>query len=426
LSSTTQTGQSIVNRTPVYYGWVIWLVAVVGLSASMPGQTANVSLFIDRWIADFGLTDRSTISALYGIGTFFASLTMVFIGNRLDRFGARTVGVAVALIFAAALVYMSFVNGLVMLAIGFFLIRMLGQGALSLINTTAVANWFQRLRGRVMALTLIGFGLFQRVYIPFIQELLERMAWQQVWLILAALMAFIVAPVIWVFMREKPEQFGVLPDGDGRGTASTTQVIKPEEYSFRLREAMRTPIFWVFLVGGIMNPMFLTGLIFHQESVFAAIGYDTATAAATVANAIAISAFVTLPIGWLLDTIPPGWVRAMELAALAGVMILSNFLATGWMLAAWAVLLGMAMGTGGVFGGTVWANLFGREYLGEIRGFITTVQVTATALGPILLAASFDITGSYATALYTAAVVALVPMLISPLVQPPRKQTITA
>jgi MFS family permease len=128
LSSTTQTGQSIVNRTPVYYGWVIWLVAVVGLSASMPGQTANVSLFIDRWIADFGLTDRSTISALYGIGTFFASLTMVFIGNRLDRFGARTVGVAVALIFAAALVYMSFVNGLVMLAIGFFLIRMLGQG----------------------------------------------------------------------------------------------------------------------------------------------------------------------------------------------------------------------------------------------------------------------------------------------------------
>ncbi|MEO1440224.1 MAG: hypothetical protein AAFV33_07450, partial [Chloroflexota bacterium] len=51
---------SIVNRSPVYYGWIIWVVAMIGMTASMPGQTANVSLFIDQWIADFGLEDRST------------------------------------------------------------------------------------------------------------------------------------------------------------------------------------------------------------------------------------------------------------------------------------------------------------------------------------------------------------------------------
>jgi len=423
----TISDDSIVNHSPVYYGWVVWLVSTLTLSASMPGQTASVSLFIDRWIVDFGLDDRSTISALYGAGTFVASLSLTFIGNRLDRYGARVMGVIVALIFAAALVYMSFVNGLVMLAVGFFMLRLLGQGALSLIGTTAVANWFVRLRGRSIALTLIGFGLFQRIYIPFVQQLLERFAWETVFLFLAGALAFVVAPLIALFMRERPERFGVLPDGVGRGvrageTDDEEAAPAAAEDSYSLREAMGTVVFWVFLLGGTMTPTFITGVVFHQESIFAALGFDATTAANAVANAILLSAFVTLPIGWLLDSIRPGIVRGAECAALVGVLLLTIILDAASALIVWSVLFGMVMGSNGVFNGTVWANLFGRAHLGEIRGFVSTVQVIGTAIGPVVLASSFDLTGGYTTGLLVAAAITAVPMVVSPFMRNPRER----
>ncbi len=417
---------AFVQRSPIYYGWVVWFVGAITLSASMPGQTASVSLFIDRWIADFGLDDRSTISALYGAGTFLASLSLTFIGNRMDRFGARTMGVVIALLFSVALVYMSFINGLVMLAIGFFLIRLLGQGALPLISTTVIAQWFQRLRGRTIALALIGFGVFQRLYLPFAQGLVERLPWEQVWLIQAAVLAFVVAPLIYIFMRETPERFGVLPDGDGRNVKDTDEEAEPapviDEDSYTLREAMGTGVFWVFLVGGMMTPAFITAVTFHQESIFTEIGFDVATATTTIANAILISAFVTLPVGWLLDFVRPGYIRAMELAALIGVLLLTNVLSNGPLLLVWSVLFGIVMGTGGVFNGTVWANLFGRRHLGEIRGFVATTGVTGTAVGPIILASSYDLTGGYTLALYISAAITALPMLAAPFMRNPRKR----
>jgi MFS transporter, OFA family, oxalate/formate antiporter len=414
---------AFVQRSPFYYGWFVWLMGTLALSASMPGQTASISLFIDRWIADFGLDDRSTISALYGIGTFIASLSLTFIGNRMDRYGARVVGVVAALVFAVALVYMSFVNGLVMLAIGFFLIRLLGQGALSLISITVVAKWFQRLRGRVVALALIGFGVFQRLYLPFVQGLLERFAWQQVWLMLAAVIALVVAPLIYVFMRETPERFGLLPDGDEQPVQTEGQPTLPrDDDSYTLREAMRTVVFWVFLVGGMMAPAFITAITFHQESIFTEVGFDSVAATAAVANALLISAFVTLPIGWLLDNIRPGLVRTFELAALIGVLLLTNVIANSTSLLLWSVLFGTVMGIQGVFNGTVWANLFGRQHLGEIKGFVTTTGVIGTAVGPIILASSFDLTGGYTTALYISAAITALPMLVAPFMTNPRKQ----
>ena len=59
--------KSFVTTMPIYYGWVVWFVALAGTAASSPGQSYSVSLFMDYFIADFGL-DRTTVSGLYGLG----------------------------------------------------------------------------------------------------------------------------------------------------------------------------------------------------------------------------------------------------------------------------------------------------------------------------------------------------------------------
>ncbi|MEL6270609.1 MAG: MFS transporter [Chloroflexota bacterium] len=402
---------SIVNRSPVYYGWIIWVVAMIGMTASMPGQTANVSLFIDQWIADFGLEDRSTISALYGVGTFVASLSLTFVGTFVDRLGNRKMAVIIAGLFALALIYMAFVSNLTMLLIGFVLIRGLGQGSMMLVNTTAIANWFVRMRGRMMAFALIGFSLFQRWYIPAVQDLLTEMAWQRVWLILAAVILLFVMPLGALFIRETPERFGVQPDGDHQSTQEV-ELARSKEINFTLRQAMRRPIFWVFLFSSVMSPAFVTGIVFHQQSLFELGGYSPQVAAKTVADGILYGSVFSIIAGYLIDRIRPSFVKAFELSGLVGLMVLSQFLGgAAWMLPMWVVLLAIVMGTGGVFDSAVWPNLFGRAHQGEIRGFVATVTVTGTSAGPFLLALSFDAFGDYGLSLFMAAGVTLIPLV---------------
>lgn len=432
-ATTADNTRSIVNRTPMFYGWVVWLVSTIAIVATMPGQTASVSLFIDRWIADFGLDNRSTISALYGVGTFLASLGLTFIGNRVDKHGTRTMSIVISVAFALALVYMALVSNLAMLLIGFMLIRGLGQGSLFLVGSTAIANWFRQMRGRVMAFALIGFSLFQRWYIPFVQGLLETFAWQRVFLLLAAAILLLVLPLLALFIRETPERFGLLPDGD-RASDHTAEThndasdapAPPLEDNYTLREVTRLPIFWVFLVGGMMTPAFVTGVLFHQESLFDLAGYSAATAAEVVGNGLLLASFSMLLTGFLVDRVRPSFVRGIELSALIALLLLSAFLGAGnWALVLWAVMLGIVNGTGGVFNGAVYANLFGRGHQGEIRGFVTTAAVLGTSVGPFLLALSYDAFGNYAAALYGGAAFVVLPLILGFLVNKPRERTST-
>jgi cyanate permease len=51
-----------------------------------------------------------------------------------------------------------------------------------------------------------------------------------------------------------------------------------------------------------------------------------------------------------------------------------------------------------------WGRAYGQAHLGRIQGAAQALTVLASALGPLLLAWSVDVTGSYATAFYALAV----------------------
>ena len=71
-----------------------------------------------------------------------------------------------------------------------------------------------------------------------------------------------------------------------------------------------------------------------------------------------------------------------------------------FVLAAWAFLsIGIALGaTSGVtftVSMIVWADYYGRGSIGAIRGLTAPIQMTTNALGPLVAALTFDLTGSY-------------------------------
>lgn len=84
----------------MYYGWVVLAISTLGMAATLPGQTAGVSLFIDAFIEDLGLS-RSTVSWFYTVATVLGSLALPLVGRLVDRYGPRRMAVAVIVLFAA-------------------------------------------------------------------------------------------------------------------------------------------------------------------------------------------------------------------------------------------------------------------------------------------------------------------------------------
>lgn len=142
-------------KTSFFYGWFIVFIAALGVFFSGPGQTYSVSVFIDSYIAEFGWS-RSFVSSMYSMGTLGAGMLLPLVGRLVDKRGSRFMVTAVAAVFGFVCLYMSFVGNPIMLFVGFFLVRLLGQGSMSLVPSTLVPQWFVSRRGRALSLIALG------------------------------------------------------------------------------------------------------------------------------------------------------------------------------------------------------------------------------------------------------------------------------
>jgi sugar phosphate permease len=262
----------------------------------------------------------------------------------------------------------------------------------------------------VMGFSLVIFAVFRGFYVPLLQDFLDAHDWRQVMVMLGLVMGLIVFPVMWLFLRDRPEQFGLLPDGvDER---KPTTVILDED-NWTLAEARRTMLFWVFTMGRVLSPAWGTGLIFHQVSIFEELGYGPGVAADTLGRVAFVAAGVTLLAGYMVDRLHPARVLAFQLIGLIGTMGLAMIMSEAWMLPFYALAFGTVHGNGGVIDGAVFANVYGRQHQGAIRGFLFTFIVAGSAVGPILFGLSYDYLGSYNPILWAGIALAIIPLVLS-------------
>ncbi len=112
--------------------------------------------------------------------------------------------------------------------------------------------------------------------------------------------------------------------------------------------------------------------------------------------------------GYLLDRISPRHVLATQLVLMSGMMVYVLTLQSTRDLVLYAAVMGLITGSFRVMDATVWAQYFGRRYLGSIRGATMIGTVGGTVLGAFPLGLSYDLTGNYAAALLPLAVLPLI------------------
>jgi len=398
----------VIERTPIHYSWVALTAGTSGFARTIPGQTVGVSVFLDLIIGDLGM-QRSTVSFLYTIGTLVGSFSLPFVGRAVDRHGPRRAVLVIGTGFAVACGFMGTVNGVVMLAVGFTLIRGFGQGALGLVSMHSINLWFVRRRGLAVGLAGLGFALATATVPVLLNTLIGQVGWRTAYAILGVFVAAVVLPVCGGLFRFAPERYGLEPDGRSRSGAMP---VASTERNLPLGVARRTLTFWLYTIGSFLSAMLGTGLVFHHFSIMAANGIDR-DAAATVFLAFGVVlAASNLVTGWLLDRIPPRFLLAVAQAALASALLMATRLSGSLVL--YGVLLGVMQGMMTAIGQTVYAHYFGRAHLGSIKGMVSTITVAGTALGPLAFAVGFEQSGSYRPVLTLAALAPLAIAVIAP------------
>ena len=414
----------LVERAPLFYGWIVVAAGALGVMMTLPGQTTGVSIFIDHLIADLGLT-RSGVSTLYLFGTLGGSLFLPFVGRFVDRRGPRVAVVAVAAAFALACVWMGNVRGAATLLVGFTLVRALGQGALSLVSLHVVAIWFVRRRGIAIGLVGIGMALATATFPTLIESLIEGAGWRNAYMLLGLAVALTIVPVGGLVFRDRPERYGVAPDGAPEGGATSTPeggATSAEGRGSRARrerhytadQARRTLTFWVFLSGLFLGSTLGTGLVFHHYSILAEGGLERALAARTFVFYGITAALANLATGALITRIAPRFLLSAMLMMLGSALVFAGFLSGPASIVPYGLLLGMRTGMYSSLSGNVFAYYFGRKHLGSIKGWVSTVLVIGSAVGPLILGLGYDRLGSYTTTVIACSALPFAVALITP------------
>lgn len=384
------------NPRPRFSGWWMLFVACLAVFLSGPAQTYGISVFVDPMIDDLGWS-RSLFSTLYSVGTLASAGALVLVGRQIDRVGNRIIISVAALLFGGALFLLSTVNSLVMLLIGFGLLRTFGSGVLTLAARTLVPNWFHSRAGRAFSLIGLAAMLSQALIPSFNNAMIISIGWRDAFRVNALIMWLLLLPVVAVVLRNRPSDIGQVPDGippEGPRAGAID-----DQGGITLHAALRSITFWSLIGASVVPSLVVTGLAFNQVAILTDRGFPSSLAATTFAVESAVALPTTLLAGWLVDRFPVRIILMLGQVCLITAMLFLLVAQSPVLVLCYSAWRGASSGLWMVAADVAWPSYFGRKHLGSIRGVGFAVGVVGAAIGPIPFGLSFDLLGSYTAAI---------------------------
>ena len=406
-------------RVGIYYGWVVVVAGTIGMIASVPGQTAGVSVFTDELTASTGLT-RLQLSIAYLIGTGTSGFLLPRGGRAIDRYGARIVALVATLGLAGVLVGFSFVGAMnlwlamAVMSVGFGLLRFTGQGLLTLSSRTMVAQWFDRRRGLVTSIanTFVSFSFAASP--ALLLALIDLGGFRSAWRILAVALVVVVASVVVLLYRESPESSGLVIDGGlAAPRVDGTSALVGTDDDLTRHAAVRDVRFWAVTAPIAALSSTSTALTFHIVDFGAEMGLTDGEVVRIFVPIAFVSIPFTLVAGWLVDIVSPlKLVAVMCLAQIVMYLTVARIDTPAFAVIA-IVAWGVSQGCFAPLTSAALPRLFGRRHLGEIAGVQMSALVIGSAVGPALFALVQSITGRYEVALWISTIVPITGLVLA-------------
>jgi MFS family permease len=366
--------------------WWIVFGSVLGLTVgNVTVLQFSTSVLMKPIMAEFGW-DRGVMSAAVMLGSIFAAIATPIAGRLIDRRGIRRVTLVAIALFALAIAAMSLApaHPAVFLAM-FALMGLFSAGQAPLPYAKAIAATFDQRRGLAMGIAMTGVGLGAALVPRLTQLYLDRFGWRGAFAGLGATVFIVAFIAVGLFVRDK-----------GAATVQTSGSVLP---GLEAREALRSPDFWRLAAVFLCIPVVANGTIVHLVPLLTDRGIP-ASQAVLVFSGIGTSLIAgRLLCGWMLDRFfgPHVAIVFVILPAMGVLTLLGS--SNAQLTTVGAVLVGLGMGAEVDLIAYLQSRYFGLRAFGQIYGYLFAVFTVGTGLGPFVMGVSYNITGSYRSAM---------------------------
>ena len=390
-------------RPRLFYGWVIVFVMATAGAVSMAMGSLNFGLFIVPMGNSLGI-GRSWFGWAQTARQFSSSVTSPVVGWLLDRYGSRVMLPVAALVTGLAMIALAFMTDawhLVALYAAMGLVGMSGPGAL--VTSVPVLKWFVRERGRAIAYMGLGIPIGAIVFVPLTQIFIDEWGWQTAWIVLACIGIGVIVPLAAIFVRRQPEDMGLLPDGDaaasddGNGGAGGGGRVAAAalEYSWTTAQALRSPTFWSLVAVFSMVSLAVGTVAVHRIADFTDRGFDTTLISwATAFDAVCAGA-ATFAFGRLVSRVAARFLGAAGFGLLAIASVMTIYAQSDATMFGSMAIFGLGIGGMMFLQNFIWADYFGREYVGSIRGVSMPINLIVGGIGAPIAGYAHEWTGTY-------------------------------
>lgn len=290
--------------------------------------------------------------------------------------------------------------------------------------TVIISHWFEKKRGAANGIAGIGIGIGILLLVPVAQYFISFHGWRLAFFILAILVFLIPLPLNAFFLRHRPEEMGLYPDGVPKNESLPTYEKRIKNWSYYSEQSQKNLsfselVFTVRFWSVILFPAFTTfgiyTIIVHHLRYLIDQGVEKIFAASLFAAVGALTAGFRPFWGWFSDrigreitfTIGGGCFCSGIFFLLLYQYIHSNMLLYLFVLffsAGWGVTTPMIM--------SITGDIYKGKNFGLIYGIVEGVIGITGATGAWLAGYIFDHTKSYFWAFIIVIILNLVSILL--------------
>ncbi|MEZ4503326.1 MAG: MFS transporter [Dehalococcoidia bacterium] len=386
----------ISGRRKVYYGWWLLAASVVSMALGSGVSFWAFGLYVEPLEDEFGWT-RAAVSGGFSISLLVSGLAAPLVGRWIDTRGPRSAILVGAVLTAASYLLLALTNSLWQWYLFSSINAIVRQLMFFIPFMAVISRWFDRRRGIAVSILGTGFSMGGFIVVPLMSVAIGELGWRGAFVLSSVAVTALFLPVGWFIVRNSPADKGLEVDGAPRRDDGLPS---PPVAGLTLREALRTPLFWVLAFALMLLFFGMFGWLVHQVPFYESVGMSRQTAATVVSIAAGLSIGTRLLVGAFADRVPRFEVLAIVLVlqligAMVTLSISTSTPAIGVFLLLWV---------GGTAGGPMMEALlltrtFGVAHFATILGAVVVVETLGQIISPTIAGAIYDRTGSYDLAL---------------------------
>lgn len=381
-------------RRGLFYGWYIAYGGAVSNFVTIGIAAFSLTVFIGPLREEMGWT-AAAITFGFSLGTLEQGLLAPFTGFLIDRLGPRKMAATGVVILSLGLLLFSQARSLEVYYLASLLMATGNSIGSLMAFSAAVMNWFERKRARAMGVLNAGNGAGYFV-VPIVALFVGWFGWRET-LMISAAVVFTVGVPLALLLRDRPQPYGYLPDGEAPEERTGAPIAVPTLTGFSVGAGLRIPAFYLLALANACGTFAIVAWVVLQVPHLEENGFSTGFAALIVAFYGAFQVGMRIVAGWIADTLGRRRVYALGFLLLGIGMLMFVQLEPGrlWLIPFYYGAFGLGHAAWLVVQMTLIGDYFGTLRFATLRGLASMFQTPVTMIAPVLAGFIFDRTGTY-------------------------------